>query len=303
MKHSTLWLVYALTTTLLWGIWGALIEIPEKSGFPATLGYSVWALTMIPCALIALYLAKWKLNYDMRAIVLGCAVGLTGSGGQLLLFRALREGPAYIVFPLVSLFPILTVFLSTVFLGESGTRRQWIGVIFALIAIAFLSYQPASVGQTSGYQWLLFSILVFVLWGLQAFLMKFSNRVMNAESIFFYMMVTAVVLIPVALGMTNLQDPINWGFKGPYLAAMIHALNSIGALTLVYALRYGKAMIVVPATGLSPLITVILSLTLYGVIPGPVLSTGVFLAMVSIYLLTEPESEPIPDNVQEPKRS
>jgi len=32
------WLMYALITTGLWGSWGALIELPEKAGFPATLG-------------------------------------------------------------------------------------------------------------------------------------------------------------------------------------------------------------------------------------------------------------------------
>ena len=53
MKKNN-WLGYALFTTIMWGIWGALTEIPEKAGFPATLGYSVWALTMVPCALVAL---------------------------------------------------------------------------------------------------------------------------------------------------------------------------------------------------------------------------------------------------------
>ena len=42
MKTKT-WLFFALTTTVFWGIWGAFIEIPEKAGFPATLGYSIWA--------------------------------------------------------------------------------------------------------------------------------------------------------------------------------------------------------------------------------------------------------------------
>ena len=77
------------------------------------------------------------------------------------------------------------------------------------------------------------------------------------------------------------------GFKGPYLAALIHVLNAVGALTLVYALRYGKAMVVVPMTGLSPLITVVISLILYAVVPDAVLSTGMILAMVGIYLLSE----------------
>ena len=83
---TRLWLIFAIVTTLFWGVWGAFIEIPEKAGFPATLGYSVWALTMIPCSLVALAIIRWKLEYDARSILLGSAVGLLGAGGQLILF-------------------------------------------------------------------------------------------------------------------------------------------------------------------------------------------------------------------------
>jgi len=184
MYSRKLWLTYAIVTTVFWGVWGAFIEIPEKNGFPATLGYSVWAITTIPCALIALHIiVEWKLDHDPRSVLLGCIIGLTGSGGQLILFQALRSGPAYIVFPLISLFPILTIFLFVIFLKERATGRQWIGILVALCAIAFLSYQPASNKQTSGSGWLILSILVFILWGLQAYVMKFSNENMKAESI------------------------------------------------------------------------------------------------------------------------
>lgn len=110
--NKKLWLLYALITTISWGVWGAFIEIPEKAGFPATMGYIVWALTMVPCAIIALMVIKWKLETDLRSILLGSTIGFLGAGGQLLLFQALRDGPAYIVFPLISLFPVLTIFLS-----------------------------------------------------------------------------------------------------------------------------------------------------------------------------------------------
>src|SRR5688572_23529221 len=110
---------------------------------------------------------------------------------------------------------------------------------------------------------------------------------MKAESIFFYMMISGIILTPVAFFMTDFSAPINWGFKGPYLAFVIHILNSIGALTLVYALRYGKAIVVVPMTGLSPIITVVISLILYGVIPSASIVFGVILAIVAIYLLSE----------------
>ncbi|MEQ8337222.1 MAG: DMT family transporter [Cyclobacteriaceae bacterium] len=281
------WLFFAIITTVFWGIWGAFIEIPEKAGFPATLGYSVWALTMIPCALVALYLIGWKLEYDVRSILLGSTVGLLGAGGQLLLFQALRSGPAYIVFPIISLFPIVTIALSTGILKEKASIRQWIGIVLALIAVFFLSYQEPENGESGSKGWLLFTALVFLMWGVQAFVMKFSNETMRAESIFFYMMITGVILIPVALSMTDFTQEINWGFKGPYLASGIHVLNSIGALTLVYAVRYGKSIVVVPMTGLSPLITVAISLVIYAVIPDMFLSIGVLVALVAIFLLSE----------------
>ncbi len=285
IKNS--WFFYALVTTIFWGVWGAIIEIPEKNGFPATMGYIAWAITMIPCAFVALRLIRWKLDTSLSAIVLGSIVGLAGAGGQLLLFQALREGPAYIIFPIVSLYPVLTIVLSMAILKENATTKQYIGIVTALIAIFLLSYSDGETTSMVGYAWLLLSTCVFVLWGLQAFVMKFSNERMKAESIFFYMMTAAVALSPVAFAMTDPATAINYGFSGGGMALLIHFLNSIGALTLVYALRYGKAIIVVPMTGLSPVITIILSLLIYAVWPQTTLLVGIAFAVVAIYLISE----------------
>ena len=282
-----LWLAFAAITTAFWGVWGAFIEVPEKAGFPATLGYSVWALTMVPCALVALGLAGWKLDRDRKSVLLATIVGLTGAGGQLLLFEALRQGPAYLVFPLISLYPVLTVLLSLTLLRERTSRRATVGIALSMPAIAMLSWQSSTGAATSGRLWILLAAAVFVLWGVQAYVMKFSNSLMSSESIFFYMMVTAVALIPVAVWMTDFSQPVNWGWRGPWLAALVQVLNSIGALCLVFALRYGKAIIVVPMTSLAPVITIVLSLILYQVVPSGVLVGGMVLASIAIYLMAE----------------
>lgn len=287
MKHRP-WLLFALVTMVFWGVWGALIEIPEKAGFPATLGYSVWALTMIPCAIAALAFINWKLEYDARSIFLGSIVGLLGAGGQLILFQALRDGPAYIVFPIISLSPVITIFLSASFLRETTTRKHWIGIVLALFAILLLSYQEPNSNGSKSYWWLALSVLVFFSWGIQAYVIKLSNNRMKAESIFFYMMASAVLLIPFAILMTDFSQNINWGFEGPYAAAGIQMLNSIGALTLVYAIRHGKAIIVVPATtALAPVITIIISLIIYSVFPHWIVLAGLVLAVVAVYLMAE----------------
>jgi drug/metabolite transporter (DMT)-like permease len=286
------WLLYAALTTILWGVWGALIELPEKAGFPATLGYVAWGVTMVPVAVIALWTIRWRLDFDRRSALLGIGAGLMGCGGQLILFQCLRLGPAYIVFPLISLYPVVTVALSVVFLKEKASRRAWTGIVLALIAIGLLSYQPPESTAVSGYLWLLLAVVVFVLWGIQAFVMKFASDPgragsMKAESVTFYLMVSALILAPIALVMTDFSASINWGLKGMYAALLVQMLNAVGFLFFAYAIRYGKAIIVVPLMSLAPVVTVVLSLMLYSVVPHPVILCGMVCAMISIALLAE----------------
>jgi drug/metabolite transporter (DMT)-like permease len=291
--QSKLWLVFALITAAFWGVWGAFIEIPEKAGFPATLGYSVWALTMIPGGLFALVYIRGKLERDVRSVVMGLSAGLLGCAGQLILFEALRTGPAYLVFPFISVSPVITILLSYWFLKERASSRAWTGIIIAIIAIFLLSYQPPGDSVVSGYLWIFLSLLVALMWGFQAYILKFANKTMSAESLVFYTTLTSLMLIPFAWWMTDFTQPINLGFNGPWLAAMIQFLNAIGFLCLVYAFRYGKAIIVSPiVNAMPPVITVIISLAIYQVIPHPVIATGMVMAVIAVLLLAiEPEEK------------
>lgn len=286
-KGSPSWLTYALITTLFWGVWGALIEIPEKAGFPATLGYCVWALTMIIPSYVSLKRNQWKLDRNRKSVASGLIIGFLGSIGQLVLFHVLTIGPAYLVFPIISLAPLLTILMSYFLLKERTSARSWTGIIMALIAIPLLSYQPPA-GAFHGYTWLVLSFCVFVAWGTQAYFMKTANTHMATASIFFYMTVTGIVLIPVALAMTDFQEEINWGLKGPFLATGIQMLNAVGALFLVYAFRYGKAIIVSPMTNAgAPMITIMLSLIIYATVPHFVIMTGMVMAIAAIVLMAE----------------
>lgn len=302
---SKIWLVFALITTLFWGVWGAFIEITEQAGFPATLGYVVWSFTMIPPALIALKLVNWKIEFDKKSILLGSTIGFLGAGGQLILFHGLGIGPAYIIFPIIALSPVVTVSLSILILKERTQLKGWIGIVLALIAIPLLSYQPPDNSVVDGYLWLILALGVFFAWGIQGFFMKFANETMSAESIFFYMALTGILLSPVAIMMTDFSQDINWGFKGPYLAALIQILNSVGALCLVYAYRYGKAIVVSPLTNaIAPVITIVISLTLYAVFPHIVTLIGMIIAIVATFLLaiveeSNEKAEEIDDKIDE----
>jgi drug/metabolite transporter (DMT)-like permease len=87
--------------------------------------------------------------------------------------------------------------------------------------------------------------------------------------------------------MTDFSQNINWGLTGVYSAIVIQSLNAVGFLFFALALRYGKAIIVVPLMNASaPVVTVILSLIIYALIPHPVILAGMVLAFIAIYLMT-----------------
>lgn len=288
----TAWLIYAIVATVLWGIWGALAGLPGEHGVPETINYIVWALTMIPPAAIVLRTSGETLMRDRRSIALGLTIGLTGAGGQLLLFHAVRIGPPYLIFPIISLSPMLTIVLSFAILKERTGALGILGIVLALLSLPLFDYRAD--GEPSGYGlWFALALSILLAWGVQAYVIKLANASMGAASIFFYMTLSGLLLIPIALAMTDFSQPINYGLDGVGVAAAIQVLNSIGALALVYAFRYGKAIIVSPLVNAgAPLLTAVLALTMAGMTPGPLKLVGIALALAAALLLALQPQEP-----------
>ena len=362
MKNK-LWLVFILITIVTWGVWGAFSDRQmEIDKIPETVVYILWAISMIPCAIVALIVNKGKIKADWKSILLGCTVGLLGAGGQLVLFKALSMGPAYIIFPFISMSPVIVITLASIFLKEKANKWQMAGIGMALAAILLLSIQtggsreftvtfdktvdaeeaktivkdafmanaPEDAAEfevkvealeeenqfkvvtdcayleenptfeqfqmdeikanVSGWLWIVLAILVLFAWGIQGFFMKFANNTMDAESIFVWMAISGLILAPIAWFMSG--DAATFFAASDMLPKSatcfgIQILNSIGALTLVYAYRHGKAVIVSPMEGLSPMVTVLLSLIILAVIPTPLQIAGICCAAFAMYALSK----------------
>ena len=207
----------------------------------------------------------------------------------MLLFRAVKTGPAYLIFPIISLSPALTIAMSFLMLRERTGRLGLLGIALALLSLPLFDYTPG--GHSEFGPWFGLAIGVLVAWGVQAYFIKLANATMSAESIFVYMAISAVVSIPVALAMTDFSQPVNLGWNGPWLAAVIQVLNSIGALTLVHAFRHGKAIVVSPMVNAgAPLLTAVIAMAVAGAMPGPFKMAGVALALLAALLLAlQPE--------------
>jgi uncharacterized membrane protein len=227
---------------------------------------------------------KWKLTMTWRSFLYGCAVGFSGAAGQLLLFWVLDMGPAYLIFPIVCLSPAVTIVLSWTILRERTFPLALTGIVLSLPAIFLVSLQPATSSPVHGSMWLVIAIAIFFMWGLQAYFMKSSAGSIGADEVFVYMTLTGLALSPVALAM---GPGIHAGSAAGFgLTYAIQSLNAVGCLLFVYAVRFGKAIVVVPmVNGLFPMVTIVVSLLLYREIPSKYNAAGMVLALVAVLLM------------------
>lgn len=281
---SRSWITYAGLLVLFWGVWGAFSGLPTANyGYPDEMVYVIWAFMMLIPAFFAL---RGK-TFDRRPVAAGYGllIGLTGAGGQLLLFKALTLGPAYLIFPVIALSPAITVLMAVGLLRERLTRLAVVGVALALMAVVLFSISSGDGTEGQG-SWLLLAIIVCVAWGVQAFFMRKAATVgVNDGTTFGWMTISGLLLVPVAVVMMGgLPSGAPW--QAPTLAAGTQLLNAVGALFLVMALSRGKASIVAPTTNaLAPVLTIVLSLVVYQTLPSVTAALGIVFALVGSTLM------------------
>jgi transporter family protein len=134
--------------------------------------------------------------------------------------------------------------------------------------------------------WLAYSLLTIVCWGAWGAVSKVASDGVDANTnqIFFTFglvpIIVYVALSPKLKGGNGRRAGIGWAF-------LTGILGGTGNIAFFQALAVGgQASVVVPATALFPLVTVILAFSFLRERVGKAQMTGLALAMVAIYLLS-----------------
>ena len=201
---SRSWIPYAALLVVFWGVWGALSSLPADAyGYPDEMIYILWSLTML---IPAYFILRSERTFDRRPVAAfyGLLVGLTGAGGQLVLFKALTMGPAYLIFPIIALSPGITVLMATFLLREQLLGLTKIGIVLALIALVFFNISGG--GNAEVGPWLILALLITVAWGVQAYYMRKAASIgVNDGTTFGYMALSGLLLVPVAFVMMGVS--------------------------------------------------------------------------------------------------
>ena len=138
-----LWLGFAITALVLWGVTGVTQKLStNRISSERSFLWFCWAMVALSAAVLVVARPRWEMG--MLAISCSIAGGVLNGLGAWTSFRALESGgKASIVISLISLYPLLTVVLAVLLLGERLTGMQTAGAITAIVAAILLSLEAS----------------------------------------------------------------------------------------------------------------------------------------------------------------
>jgi len=127
------WIIYAVFTVLAWGVWGFCSKLASNYTRPRqTLLFQ--AVGVMGFALLVLTLERFRVEWSAAGFGWSFAAGFVNFLGFLAFFAAVEKGKVSTVISLSSLYPVVTIVLSLLFLHERISKREGLGIAFALAA-------------------------------------------------------------------------------------------------------------------------------------------------------------------------
>ena len=132
-------LLYAFAALAAFGM-AAVFQKLATNRVSAETAFATFAAGFIPPSILLLFYEPVSVNLPVAPVLWAIAGGLLNGLGVLATLAAYRRGgKASVVTPLAAIYPMITVILAVVFLGESLAAVQIAGIALALIGGVLLS--------------------------------------------------------------------------------------------------------------------------------------------------------------------
>jgi uncharacterized membrane protein len=139
-----IWLAFSIVALVLWGVTGVTQKLAtNRITSERSFLWFCWAMVALSAMVLLVVHPHWGLG--KLIVICSIAGGALNGVGAWTSFRALESGgKASIVISLVSLYPLLTVVLAVLILGERLTILQTGGALTAIAAAILLSIETSA---------------------------------------------------------------------------------------------------------------------------------------------------------------
>lgn len=138
-------------TILLWGLWGFFGKLALERKMAPTSIFFAEILISAACALpLLLFLMRRQSVFPPHATwnAFGLASGAGLALGLLFYYLALEKGQVSVVVPLTATYPLVSVLLGYVVLGERPSAAQLVGAALVVVGMVLLLSGPAAKPST-----------------------------------------------------------------------------------------------------------------------------------------------------------
>jgi transporter family protein len=121
------WILYAGMTVLAWGVWGVFSKLASNYARPRqTLLFQV--VGVVAFGFVVLSMERFHIEWSAQGFAWSAGAGFVNFIGFLAFFAVST------VIAMSSLYPVITIALSVLFLHEKISPREGLGVACALLA-------------------------------------------------------------------------------------------------------------------------------------------------------------------------
>ncbi len=252
-----LWLPFSVATMLFYGL-GQVFAKETRANIPSGNLLLILAANVLVAGVAFFVIFRESTSYPVDTWLLAVATAALSGGGYIAFYESIKHGKVSIVGTVIGAYAPWTVILALVFLNETMSLTEGIGVALVVGALLVFTYGGENGDKKTELLGLAFAVVAFFFFGTSAAL---SREVMvirdfgSANFIGVYAIVCPALYVVYWLtttkGTIKMPKSIKWT-----ILELSTACFALGGIAYYLAIQNGPVSIVTPITNVYPLITI-----------------------------------------------
>ena len=293
-RNTTLDALLAWYFVAVWGVGYVATKVGLQHAAPftlLTLRFSFGLFCLVP--VVVLFRTEWpksraELGHLVVAGLLMHAVQLGGS--HYAQYLGMSAGISALI---ISTQPLITALIVSRFLHERLSPRQWLGIVIGLAGIVLVVWHQIDIravglGSLAGTL-----IAVGGVTAATLYQRRFSPQSDLKGAAVVQFAATVVVLAPLAVAVEGFK--VDWAPEMLFAIAFLVIFASILAVSVLHVLmRHNEATRVTSMMYLPPVFAVVAEMTMFGVVPSPLVFAGMAVTCIGVALTAWKSSISLP---------
>ena len=254
------WFVLALCSAIFHTLFTLLIKIAANNEKPENIALASRIFAAIFLTLIFIYFPL-EINFNFNFIVFTSITAILGTIAMILYAHALKKADMSLVVPLLGMTPVILCIIAILFLGESVTLSNFLGIILVSIGIYFLNLKNLkdvlnplkALVKNQGSKLALLVALIY------AFSTSFDKLAIQSSNALFFVLVYNWISSFTTYFYTSIKrtNPLDFFKKKPIISLSLGVVSALILIFQMSAVSLGNVSFVIPVKRMSAVFSVV----------------------------------------------